>query len=174
MNENLVSTSNPYAAPQADLSIQRAPEDAELASLGGRLGAAIIDTIIMLIVTLVPIIIFYGGWAEWMESASSESFAFTLASTVFSYLMYIVVNGYLLAKNGQSVGKKMLDIKIVRTDGSRASIARLIAIRALFEHALLLIPLVDIWLSIIDVLFIFRRSRKCLHDSVADTIVVRI
>jgi uncharacterized RDD family membrane protein YckC len=174
MNENPVSTSNPYASPQADLSIQRAPEDAELASLGERLGAAIIDTIIMLVVALVPIVIFYGGWTEYMAADSSESYAFTLGSTAFGFLMYVIVNGYLLAKNGQSVGKKILDIKIVRTDGSRASFVRLVAVRALFEHALLLIPVVDIWLSIIDVLFIFQRSRKCLHDTIADTIVIRI
>lgn len=174
MNENPVSTSNPYAAPQADLSIQRAPEDAELASLGERLGAAIIDTIIMFIVAVVPIVIFYGGWAEYMAADSSESYAFTLGSTAFAFLTYVIVNGYLLAKNGQSVGKKILDIKIVRTDGSRASFVRLVAVRVLFEHALLLIPVVDIWLSIIDVLFIFQRSRKCLHDVVADTIVIRI
>lgn len=174
MNENMASASNPYAAPQADLTIQRAPEDAELASLGERLGAAVIDAIIMLVVVIVPTIMFYGGWSEWIDSASSESFAFTLASTTFSYLMYVVVNGYLLAKNGQSVGKKMLDIKIVRIDGSRASFVRLVGVRALFENALLLIPVVDIWLWIINVLFIFRRSRKCLHDTVADTIVIRI
>jgi uncharacterized RDD family membrane protein YckC len=174
MNENPMSTSNPYAAPQADLSIQRAPEDTELASLGERLGAAVIDAIIMFVVVMVPIIIFYGGWSAWMEDASSESFAFSLVSTAFSYLMYVVVNGYLLAKNGQTVGKKIMDIKIVRTDGSPASFARIVAVRALFENALLLIPVVDIWLWLIDVLFIFRRSRKCLHDTVADTIVVRI
>jgi uncharacterized RDD family membrane protein YckC len=174
MSENQASAANPYAPPQADLNIQRAPEDAELASLGERLGAAVIDAIIMVVVVMVPIIIFYGGWSEWMEDASSESFAFSLASTGFSYLMYVVVNGYLLAKNGQTVGKKMLDIKIVRTDGSQASFVRIVAVRALFENALLLIPVVDIWLWLIDVLFIFRRSRKCLHDTVADTIVIRI
>ena len=58
MNENMASASNPYAAPQADLRIQRAPEDAELASLGERLGAAVIDAIIMFVVVIVPTIMF--------------------------------------------------------------------------------------------------------------------
>lgn len=174
MNENLAQVSNPYAAPQADLRIQRAPENAELASLGERLGAAIIDTIIMFMVAVVPIIIFYGGWDEYIAAESQESYLFTFVSTGFGFLMYVIVNGYLLAKNGQSVGKKILDIKIVRTDGSKASFVRLVAVRVLFENALLLIPVVDIWLWLINVLFIFRASRKCLHDTVADTIVVRI
>jgi uncharacterized RDD family membrane protein YckC len=174
MNEIPVSASNPYAAPQADLSIQRAPEDAELASLGERLSAAVIDAIIMVIVALVPTIILYGGWDEYIAVVSEESYLFTFGSTVFGFLMYVIVNGYLLAKNGQSVGKKILDIKIVRTDGSRASFVRLVAVRALFENAILLIPVVDIWLWLINVLFIFRRSRKCLHDTVADTMVIRI
>jgi uncharacterized RDD family membrane protein YckC len=143
MNENPASTLNPYAAPQAELSIQRRPEDAELVSLGERLSAAIIDTIIMGVVVTVPIVMFYGRWTEYMAANSTESFAFTLGSTAFGYLMYVVVNGYLLAKNGQSVGKKILDIKIVRTDGSPASFVRLVAVRALFENALLLIPIVD-------------------------------
>lgn len=174
MNENLAQVSNPYAAPQADLRIQRAPEDAELASLGERLGAAIIDTIITFIVAVVPIIIFYGGWDEYIAAESQESYLFTFVSTGFGFLMYVIVNGYLLAKNGQSVGKKILDIKIVRTDGRKASFVRLVAVRVLFENALLLIPVVDIWLWLINVLFIFRASRKCLHDTVADTIVIRI
>lgn len=170
----MTSASNPYAAPQADLSIQRLPEEAELASLGERFIAALIDTIILIVVVLVPIFIFYGGWAEIMAADSLDSYAFTLGSTIVAYLTYIVVHGYLLAKNGQTVGKRILDIKVVRTDGSPASFVRLVGVRALFENALLLIPVVDIWLSLIDVLFIFRRSRKCLHDTVADTIVIRI
>lgn len=174
MNESPSSTSNPYAPPQADLTVEHARVDHDLASLGERIAAALIDTLIMLIVVFIPIVIFYGGWDAFVAAESEESYAAMVATTGFSYFMYVVVHGYLLAKSGQSVGKKIVDIKIVRTDGSRATFVRLVGVRALFENALFLFPVIDIWLSTIDVLFIFRPSRKCLHDTVADTIVVRV
>jgi uncharacterized RDD family membrane protein YckC len=176
MIENPASTPNPYATPQADLRINSAPDGAvlELASLGERLAAALIDTLIMFVVVFIPIVMFYGGWEAFVAADTEESYASTVATTGFSYFMYIVVHGYLLAKSGQSIGKKIVDIKIVRTDGNRASFGRLVGIRALFENALFLVPVVDMWLSTIDVLCIFKSSRKCLHDTVADTIVVRV
>ena len=36
-----------------------------------------------------------------------------------------------------------------------------------------LVPLVGWMYGLLDVLMIFRDSRKCLHDNIADTIVVK-
>ena len=71
--------------------------------------------------------------------------------------------------NGQSIAKKILGIKVVRTDGSPVSLGRLIGLRNVVNTLISLIPLY----SIIDILFIFGESRKCLHDKLADTIVIK-
>ncbi len=174
MNENPSSASNPYATPQADLSIQRAPHEAELAGRGRRLGAAVIDTIIMIVVGVIPVVMFMGGWSKYMEAAAAGSYMLTLGSSIFGFVIYLLVNGYFLAKDGQSIGKKMLGIKIVRTDGNAVDFVRIITRRLLPVQALNLIPVVGPLLALVDTLLIFRQSKKCLHDDIADTVVIRI
>jgi uncharacterized RDD family membrane protein YckC len=74
---------------------------------------------------------------------------------------------YVLA-NGQSIGKRITGIKITRTDGSRASLGRIFWLRNVVNGLLSLIPLY----GLIDALFIFAETRQCLHDKIADTIVI--
>jgi uncharacterized RDD family membrane protein YckC len=57
----------------------------------------------------------------------------------------------------------------VRADGSRVSLGRLILLRNVVVWILSMIPL----FSIVDALFIFGEARQCLHDKIADTIVVK-
>ena len=72
--------------------------------------------------------------------------------------------------NGQSIAKKWL-----RHQGgahrrlARRRSARLIWLRNVVNMVLGIIPLY----GIIDVLFIFGESRQCLHDKIADTIVIK-
>lgn len=174
MNENSALTSNPYAPPVADLNIKRPLDKIELAGRGRRLAAIVIDTFIVTAATISALIIYYGGWDGYKVSASSDSLVSELRNSALYIAMYMLVNCYFLVKNAQSLGKRMLGIKVVRTDGRPVSFARNVASRVVFQNALLLVPVVDIFLWLIDVLFIFRRSRKCLHDKIADTIVVRI
>ena len=175
MSENSTSTPNPYAATQADLSVQRAPDEAELAGRGRRLGAATIDSIIMAVVTLVPTMLFFGGWSKYIQASQSGfSFMFTVGSLVFGLAAYLLINGYFLAKDGQSVCKKMLGIKIVRTDGGQADLFRIVTRRLLPLYVCGLIPKVGPFVGLVDALFIFRKSKKCLHDDIADTVVIRI
>jgi uncharacterized RDD family membrane protein YckC len=71
--------------------------------------------------------------------------------------------------NGQTIAKKMLDIKVVRTDGSPVSLSRIFWLRNFVNGLLGVIPLY----SLIDVLLIFGAERQCIHDKIADTIVVK-
>ena len=70
--------------------------------------------------------------------------------------------------------KRALDIAIVRTDGSRMGLLRYIFIRVLPVGLLGAIPYVGWLVSLIDPLLIFGKDRRCLHDLIADTIVVDI
>jgi uncharacterized RDD family membrane protein YckC len=93
---------------------------------------------------------------------------------VINIVWYLVINGKLLAANGQSVGKKVMNIKIVRTDGSKADLQRIIGLRLAPIWVVSMIPYVGSVAAIIDCLLIFRSSRKCLHDDIADTIVIKV
>jgi len=83
------------------------------------------------------------------------------------------MHGYLLVTRGQTIGKALLKLRIVRPDGSRASIGRVIGLRYAAPALLNVMPAVGMIFTLGDVLFIFRESRRCLHDQIADTIVVQ-
>jgi uncharacterized RDD family membrane protein YckC len=82
----------------------------------------------------------------------------------WSWLTIVYVN-----RNGQSIAKKIIGIKVVRSDGSPAALGRIFWLRNILNGVLGLIPLY----AVIDALFIFAESRQCLHDKIADTIVVQ-
>jgi uncharacterized RDD family membrane protein YckC len=163
---------NPYAPPSAavydvaDRSGQFVPADR-----GTRLGAQILDSLIAFVMVYVPFLIGVAimGPAEFATSdeltgAAMGAFALgVLGLIAWMYLTVLYVN-----RNGQSIAKRMLGIKVVRSDGSRASLARIFWLRNVVNIIISVIPLY----GIVDSLFIFSESRQCIHDKIADTIVV--
>ena len=86
----------------------------------------------------------------------------------------MVVNGVLLHKYGQTIAKRMFKIKIVRSDGSRCGLTRVIFARWLPVSLLGAIPYIGIIVSLVNPLLIFRDDYRCLHDHIADTVVVKV
>jgi uncharacterized RDD family membrane protein YckC len=162
---------NPYAPPEAKVGDIQAADDAfEPASRGIRLGAAMLDTVIILVLML-PILIA----AEFNPLALMDPSAFTSISglvTVIGTTGLLIVTIVLVHRNGQTVGKKLLAIKVVRSDGSRASLRRIFLLRNLVNAIPSAIPLVGNFYGLLDHVFIFGDKRQCLHDKIADTIVV--
>ena len=66
---------------------------------------------------------------------------------------------------------------MIRSDGSEAELWRLIFLRGLPQWLVSglgnLLPIINL-LTLADVLFIFGKPRRCLHDYIADTIVVTV
>ena len=58
---------------------------------------------------------------------------------------------------------------MVRRDGSPVSVSRVILLRNVLNGLLGMIP----FYGLIDVLFIFGDARRCVHDHIADTIVIK-
>ncbi len=164
--------SNPYAAPQSVVT-DEPMRGVLLATLGERFAAALIDGLIMGCVTLIPTIIFFGGWMAYMGAAAEHRFVFPLIAGLMGFVVFILINGTFLARDGQTIGKKAMSIKIVRTDGSKADFGRIIGWRQAPVWIIQSIPFIGGLLGLIDVLFIFRESRRCIHDDIADTKVVK-
>jgi uncharacterized RDD family membrane protein YckC len=78
---------------------------------------------------------------------------------------------YLVGQSGQTLGKRLRNIRMVRSDGSPVSVARVILLRNLVPG---LVNSACGFFSLVDALFIFGEERRCLHDVIADTIVVRV
>ena len=157
-----------------------------LAERGARLLAATVDELILLAVSL-PMIIgampamvsLVAGTGSIDPSSDASSILHTLLHgpgttiTVLALIAWCIITAWLVAANGQSIGKRLVGIKIVRTDGSRASFARIFLLRNVVNGLPNLLPYVGWLYQLIDPLMIYQESRQCLHDKIADTIVVR-
>jgi len=96
-----------------------------------------------------------------------------VGQVVLGFGLFILIQGYLLHTEGQTVGKKLLGMRIVRANGERATLGRLLGLRYLVGWVIVMIPFIGAIYALVDCLMIFRDSRKCVHDNIADTIVVK-
>ena len=161
---------NPYAPPSAAVSDVPDPAAGQTpAGRGVRLAAVIVDGIVVMVAVYVPIVV--GLVASGLSPSETKAPGALLAGVVVAGVGFVLWAGFTImyvSANGQTIAKKWLSIKVVRADGSRASLGRIFLLRNILNIALSLIPLY----GIIDSLFIFSESRQCLHDKIADTIVV--
>ncbi len=87
------------------------------------------------------------------------------------FLALIIVQCTLLTRTGQTIGKRVAKTRIVReaTDDNGGFVTNVL-MRAVVASLPNIIPVY--W--IVDALFIFREDRKCVHDWIAGTRVVRV
>ena len=163
---------NPYRGP--DAAVAEFSSGDELAGRGARLGAAIIDFIIMLVV-LLPIMYMGGYMAAATEAAQAGAqvgLGTTLMWAAIGFVIFVVIQGFPLNATGQTWGKKLLKIKIVDLDGAKPPIGRLLGLRYLPIQVVANVPLIGPVVALVNVLLIFRSDRRCGHDLIAGTRVV--
>ena len=166
----------PYQPPAIPI-VEVAEKDFELAGRGSRLGAYVMDSILVIFPVLIVFALGMGTEVLGIgarEVPTDETMVNIFSIFIFLWFMALfVINMILLYQNGQTIGKRMLSIKIVRVDGSRAELLRIIFLRALPTGLLSSIPAIGNLFFLIDALLIFQDSRRCLHDLIAGTIVIR-
>ncbi|QNP39522.1 RDD family protein [Lysobacter solisilvae (ex Woo and Kim 2020)] len=159
---------NPYAAPGAPVTVAMPPplptaaRHAPLAGRGERLVAAIIDRALY-VACFIPVLL--AGMAQ-----ARSLIGVTVAVGFLAMACLFIYNLMLLGDNGQTVGKRWLAIRIVRTDGSDVDFGRLFALRMFVPW--LLGFFLGPFFVLPDLLCIFGNEQRCLHDMLADTIVV--
>lgn len=172
---------NPYAPPTANVSdAVEGDGQLEVAGRGARLGAYFLDGVISLVFMLPAFVV--GGsqlFANLAANPSPEAMLAQMFSGMFAALLLVgvlawgIITAVLVHRNGQTIGKKVVGIKVVRKDGSRATLGRIFWLRNVVNALPSFIPLVGGLYFFIDSLFIFTESNQCIHDKIADTIVVR-
>jgi uncharacterized RDD family membrane protein YckC len=161
-----------YAPPRAHVEDVTAAGNAiELAGRGRRLGASLIDLAIAFVVIVV--LSRLTPWNPWSGAENRAVWGTDFVNTAVGFVIFAAVHGVLLARRGQTVGKMLLGMRITRTDGSAASLGRLLGLRYGVGYAILALPAFGQIYSVFDALLIFQTSRRCLHDQIADTIVVK-
>lgn len=164
-----------FAPPRAHVE-DLATGDMVLAGRGTRFLAALVDGILGAAV----------GWAMFslpflrplLKDAADRTDAhlWSLAPTslLVGAVAFLLLQGWPLLKRGQTLGKMMFKLRIVRPDGTPPDAWRLLGLRYGIGMLANVVPAVAMIYGLIDSLLIFRRSRRCLHDTIADTVVVKL
>lgn len=143
-----------------------------LAGRWRRLGATAVDAVLVPGLTVVLVMAF-----EVMEDPEDFTNAWWMWWVfLLAVASYLILNGHGLARRGQTLGKRLFGIAVVRADTPEpASFWKLICVRAPFFPLLFVViypPLIV--LPLVDLLPIFGKSRRCLHDWASGTRVVRV
>lgn len=172
--------SNAYAPPKAAVADIDPAAGLVLAGRGMRLLGFIIDTIVTCLFVYLPLVVTGNLQRAAAEMLSDPDNPFIFYSVAFAgmggalslvgFIVWCVITYILVRRNGQTIAKKLLGIKVVRSDGSKASVGRIFWVRNFIPAVLSVLLVYIFWL--VDHLFIFGERRQCLHDKMADTIVV--
>ncbi len=95
-----------------------------------------------------------------------------LWSTLVAAIALLAVDAWWLHRYGQTLGKRLIGLRIVCADGARASLGRIFWRRIVLSGLLGAVPALGWLFALADALFIFSATRQTLHDRIAGTIVV--
>jgi uncharacterized RDD family membrane protein YckC len=89
------------------------------------------------------------------------------------WLGMLVCQCYLLAVRGQTIGKIVMGLRIVRfEDGGNPGFVKAVLLRTFLWALITAVPVVGTLIGVVGILFIFRDDQRCLHDHLAGTRVV--
>jgi uncharacterized RDD family membrane protein YckC len=163
---------NPYAPPVAEvLDIPAAAEEQVPAPRATRLGAYLLDSVIFGAKVYMPFT--FGSMFSGVTATSrAAGFGVGLLLGCIGFAVWAWITVKDVMANGQSIAKKMLGIKVVQANGTPASLGRIFWRRNVINVIIGAVPILGAIYNVVDVLFIFGESQQCLHDKIADTIVV--
>jgi uncharacterized RDD family membrane protein YckC len=142
--------------------------DPNLAGRGARLGAVLLDCLIAFVVVLPGLVV---GVAGSEDNDTTKIIAGLLCGV--GILVLAIIQIYLLTTRGQTVGKKIVGVKIVKyADSSSPGFVHACLLRAIVPAVISSVPIVGPMFSLVDICFIFSEERRCIHDLIAGTKVV--
>ncbi len=108
------------------------------------------------------------------QAAGGSMFAFNAENILWSAAALFILVGinWIFLANGQTIGKRVLKLRIDRVEGGPCDRIRIITRRMVIMQILYLVPIVNFIFMIVDCLMIFRDNKRTLHDEIAGTKVV--
>lgn len=160
---------------EPEIVTETAPEF-PLAGRGQRLAAKLLDGLAeMIFLTPIALYLGIGGYFEAISAQELTAFplSFILQIAVAGFVVHLVLHSYLLYFYGQTIGKRIMGIAIVNSANKVPGYNRIIGLRYLPFYLVSQIPGLST-LALVDIFFIFRADRRCLHDMLAGTQVIDV
>lgn len=168
-----------------------------IAGAGDRILAALLNQLFTFLVLLVPFVglIAFAIKNEGRIVGSEEIVGLLLGTTSFwvglaGILAYTVIQIYYMSRDGQSLGKKIMRIRVLKTDGRNPGFVGTVLVREIAWSVLVAIIAAVIGLAVGDngenainllaflanfvLLFMVKRDRRTLYDILVDTVVVKL
>ncbi len=164
---------NPYTSPSTEPTpvAPSLPQNSPLASLGDRFLGALIDGVIGAVIG--GILMFGLVMTGLIQNMGTIGWLPMTGLVVVNFVVMMAIQFKFLKETGQTIGKKVVKTRIVTMDFKKPDIQKLIINRYGFVAALQLLPLVGKFLPLVDALMVFKDDRRCLHDMIAGTQVVK-
>lgn len=140
-------------------AIPPAPADAPLASRLDRFLAQLIDVVIVVVASMVLFAILPANNL--------------IVKSIVSAALLIGINWTFLPL-GQTIGKKIMNLRIVRRSGEVMPVNDLLMKRMLPVLGANIVPFIGTIAVIVDALLIFREKQNTFHDDLADTKVIKL
>jgi len=175
---------NPYRVTETNYSpIGSAPVGTiQLASLSQRFFGAMIDAFLPMLFVVPGYLMAIVGVVMAQNQAELESdpvfpwlAILGMAIIGFGFLVTLFIQIYLLATRSQTLGKYFLKTQVVDFEtGQPADFVHCAVLRILVNSIIAGIPCVGFIYAIVDICYIFRDDRRCIHDLIASTTVIDI
>jgi uncharacterized RDD family membrane protein YckC len=172
---------NPYAPPASDktemsfLGVEYQKPEREvfvLADRATRWCAVFVDNLVLVVAAIPLSVVFV--MLEDDGSDPTVTMIVVLLIGLFILLFFAVAQTYWLKRRGQTLGKMAFGIRIVNDRGRVPSLVSSALLRFLAPQLLSMIPIFGLFFVLADTLMIFRADRRCLHDLMAGTRVVKV
>jgi uncharacterized RDD family membrane protein YckC len=156
-----------------DLRAGRPAAGPELASIGRRFGAIFLDGLILgLPLGAVVLGVFASlGLFSGISAGKAPDLGlfWAMEGVLFlgAFVSWVLYEGLMLRRSGQTVGKKAMRIRVVSAEGSPLSPGQAFG-RAALRQVLGIVPC----LGLVNYLTAFGEQRTCIHDMVARTRVI--
>jgi uncharacterized RDD family membrane protein YckC len=143
-----------------------------------RVAAALVDFALFLPVLFVWVVFtinYVDGIKRRPEWRPGAGFWAIHLSLLLLALAPTLVSAFLVARRGYSIGKRLLWIKLVRSDDSSVGFVRGVLLRSWLAVVLLARP--EAWLAywLVNLVMMFaRRDHRCAHDLLLGTLVVKV
>lgn len=160
----------------ADAAIASAP--LVLASRWTRLGAVILDSIIGMLFVLPGILLVgFKNFSDGSRGTPTPEMTPTLIAgyclLMVGVVALIVIQSWMISVRGQSMGKRIANIRIVKHDtNDLPGFVHGVLLRYFIIIIIGVIPLIGPLFRLVDACFIFGAKKRCLHDLIAGTKVV--
>jgi len=169
MNEAM----NAFAPPKANLEGVGAVAAAFTpAERGTRLAAVMLDGLMtlpgMMLFIIPAVMMRAGGGARGPGLIGGIA----LGLGALYILALVVYQIYSLSTRGQTLGKRWMKIKVIKLDGANPGFVGAVLLRVMVNGIISAVPYLGGIYGLVDILFIFREDRRCVHDLIAGTRVV--